>query len=273
METATVNGVTLEYEARGSGEPMLLIHGASVAETFVPILKEPALGRYRLISYHRRGYAGSGHPGRVTNFHEQAADAAALLGHLGVSKAHLVGHSYGGLTALRLALDSPALVATLSLLEPPMLATPLGARFVEGPLAPVLAAYQSGDKRGSADLFRDVVGGPSAARALDERIGTAARDQAARDADTLFGTEFPELEKGLFTEADAPRVQTPALSLAGERSDPLFRESHAMLLKWLRRVEGMEIPRAAHFLQVEEPRAVAEAIARFVAKHPLPNAC
>jgi pimeloyl-ACP methyl ester carboxylesterase len=269
METATVNGVKLEYEAQGSGEAMLLIHGASVAETFAPLLKEPALARYRLVRYHRRGYAGSGHPGRVTSFHEQAADAAALLGHLGVSKAHLVGHSYGGLTALRLALDSPARVATLSLLEPPMIATPLGTRFFEGPLAPVLAAYRSGDKRKSAELFRDAVGGPSAARALDERIGAGARDQAARDADTLFGTEFPELEKGLFTEADAPRVQPPALSLVGEKSDPFLRESHAMLLKWLPRVEGLEIPRAAHFLQVEEPRAVAEAIGRFVAKHPL----
>jgi len=268
METATVNGVKLEYEARGSGEPMLLIHGASAAETFVPLLKEPALGRYRLIRYHRRGYAGSGNPGRVTSFYEQAADAAALLGHLGFSKAHLVGHSYGGLTALRLALDSPALVATLSLLEPPMLATPVGARFFEGPLAPVLAAYRSGDKRKAAELFCDAVGGPNAARALDERVGVGARDQAASDAGTLFGTEFPEIEKGLFTEADAPRVQPPALSLVGEQSDPLFRESHAMLLKWLPRVEGLEIPRAAHFLQVEEPLAVAEATARFVAKHP-----
>src|SRR5438876_2537647 len=166
MENATVNGVQLEYEVRGEGEPLLLIHGASVAETFVPLMKEPALARFQLVRYHRRGYAGSGHPGRVTNFHEQAGDASALLGHLGVRKAHLVGHSYGGLVALRLALDSPALVATLSLLEPPMLATPLGRRFFEGPLGPVVAAYRSGDKRKSAELFRDAVGGPTASHAL-----------------------------------------------------------------------------------------------------------
>jgi pimeloyl-ACP methyl ester carboxylesterase len=55
MENATVNGVQLEYEVRGGGEPMLLIHGASVAETFVPLMKEPALARFRLIRYHRRG--------------------------------------------------------------------------------------------------------------------------------------------------------------------------------------------------------------------------
>jgi pimeloyl-ACP methyl ester carboxylesterase len=269
MENATVNGVQLEYEVRGDGEPMLLIHGASVAETFVPLMKEPALARFRLIRYHRRGYAGSARPGRVTNFYEQAADAAALLEHLGVAKAHVAGHSYGGLTALRLALDSPGRVHTLLLLEPPMLATSLGQAFFEGPAAPVVAAFRSGDKQRAADLFRDAVGGPNAARALEERLGPGARDQAARDADTLFGTEFPEVEKGLFAEADAPRIRVPALSVVGEKSDPLFRQSHPMLMQWLPDVEALEIPRAAHFLQVEEPRAVAEGLAAFAAKHPL----
>jgi pimeloyl-ACP methyl ester carboxylesterase len=269
MKTATVNGVKLEYEEAGGGESMLFIHGASVAETFAPLMKEPALARYGRIRYHRRGYGGSEHPGRTTNFHEQAADAAALVRHLGIASAHVVGHSYGGLTALRLALDSPSLVATLSLLEPPMLATSMGPQFVAGPLGPVLAAYTSGEKQKAADLFRDAVGGPSAARAIEERIGKGAREQAARDADTLFATEFAELEKGLFTEADAPKIQAPALSVVGEKSEPVFRESHVLLMKWLPQVRGLEIARSAHFVQVEEPRAVAEGIARFVADHPL----
>jgi pimeloyl-ACP methyl ester carboxylesterase len=269
METATVNGVKLEYEQSGSGEPMLFIHGASVAETFVPLMKEPALGRFRRIRYHRRGYGASEHPGRTTNFHEQAADAAALLRHLGIAKAHVVGHSYGGLTALRLALDSPPVVATLSLLEPPMLAMPIGQRFFEGPLGPVLAAYRSGDKQKATELFCDAVAGPNAVRILEERIGKGAREQAVRDADTLFGTEFVEIEKGLFVEADAPRIRVPALSIVGEKSHPLFRDSHVLLMKWLPRVEALEISRATHFVQVEEPRAVAEGIARFVTGHPI----
>ena len=269
METASVNGVQLEYEVRGSGEPMLLIHGASVAETFAPLMKEPALARFKLIRYHRRGYGGSGHPGRVTNFHEQAADAAALLDHLGVAEAHVAGHSYGGLTALCLALDSPAPVHTLLLLEPPMLATSIGEAFFAGPMAPVLAAFRGGDKQRAAELFRDAVGGPNAARALAERLGPGGAEQAARDADTLFATEFPEVQKGLFTEADAPRIRVPALSIVGEKSDALFRQSHPMLMKWLPNVEALEIPRAAHFLQVEEPAAVAQGMAAFAAKHPI----
>jgi len=269
MKTTRVNGIELEYDDTGSGEPVLFIHGASVAETFVPLVKEPALSGYRRIRYHRRGYGGSGHPGKTTNFFEQAADAAGLLRELGVAKAHVVGHSYGGLTALRVALDSPDAVATLSLLEPPMLAMPIGQTFFQGPLGPVLAAYKRGDKQAAVDLFCAAVGGANAARAIEEKIGTGARAQAARDADTLFATEFAELEKGLFVQADASRIGMPALSVVGEKSESLFRDSHELLMKWLPRVEGLEVPRAAHFIQVEEPRAVAEGIARFLAAHPI----
>jgi 3-oxoadipate enol-lactonase len=269
METASVNGVRIEYESLGSGEPMLFIHGALVAATFAPLVREPAIERCRRIRYHRRGYGGSGHPGRMTNFYEQPADAAALLAHLGVAKAHLVCHSYGGRVALRLALDSPATVATLSLLEPPMLSEPVGAAFFVEPLAPVVGAYQRGEKQRAAELFRDAVGGPNAARTLEERLGAEAGVQAVADADMVFGTDFPEIANGLFAAADAPHVRSPSLSLVGRESHPLFPESHAFLLARLAGVEGVVIPQATHFLQIEQPAAVAAAIAAFAAKHRL----
>ena len=59
METANLSGVTLEYEVRGSGEPVLLIGGAHIAASYLPLLSQPALAdRYRFIRYHKRGLAG-----------------------------------------------------------------------------------------------------------------------------------------------------------------------------------------------------------------------
>ena len=50
----------LEYEPHGEGEPVLLIHGSHVADSFLPLTREVVLAdRYRLIRYHRRGFAGS----------------------------------------------------------------------------------------------------------------------------------------------------------------------------------------------------------------------
>ena len=60
MQRANLNGANLEYDVRGTGEPLLLIHGSILADAFAPLLAEPTLGdHYRLISYHRRGFAGS----------------------------------------------------------------------------------------------------------------------------------------------------------------------------------------------------------------------
>ena len=85
MERARTEGAELEYEVSGTGEPVVFIHGAFIADIFRPLLAEPSLvGRYQLILYHRRGYAGSSHPSEPVSVARQAADCRALLRHLGV---------------------------------------------------------------------------------------------------------------------------------------------------------------------------------------------
>src|SRR5215204_696492 len=71
-----VAGGDLEYDMRGTGEPVLFIHGAILADAFAPLLTQPALADdYRLIAYHRRGFAGScRHLGPCT-IAQQTADA------------------------------------------------------------------------------------------------------------------------------------------------------------------------------------------------------
>ncbi len=61
MQSVKVNGAKLEYEAVGSGEPVLLISPV-LADGFLPLFEEPVLAdRYKLIRYHKRGWAGSTH--------------------------------------------------------------------------------------------------------------------------------------------------------------------------------------------------------------------
>ena len=116
MEIAKVNGVRLEYEVVGSGEPVLLISPV-LADGFLPLLSEPALADYQLIRYHKRGWVGSTHTSPPVSVEDHAADAAALLKHLGVPRAHVAGHSSGAAVAAQLALDHPTRVHTLILLD------------------------------------------------------------------------------------------------------------------------------------------------------------
>jgi len=127
MESAKFNGTVLEYDVRGAGEPLLLISTGPLADSFLPFLTDPALQtRHRVIAYHQRGQAGSPRdPGSATvTFEEHAADAAALLGHLDIPRAHVAGHSTGAVVALQLAVDRPAFVHSLVLLEPTLPAAP-----------------------------------------------------------------------------------------------------------------------------------------------------
>ncbi len=267
MEIANVNGVSLEFEAEGSGEPLLMIHGAAIAETFRPLMKEPALAKYRKIRVHRRGYAGSSRVSGSLSFPEHVADAVALLRHLGVSKTHVAGHSYGGLTSMRLALTEPSIVQSLVLIEPPLLARPTCQASFASVRDAVIAAYARGDKAGALQAFALGVGG---ARGLERSIATlgpGALAQGLADADTLFACEFPSLARGLYSDAEAPGLRMPALALVGGDSLPLFQEGHRVLLETLPNVEGAVIPDSEHFLLVEKPREIAQVMAKFLAKH------
>lgn len=87
MERVDIAGITLEYEVSESGEPMVLIHGALIADTFRPLLAEPSLtDRYQLIAYHRRGYGGSTHtPGPLCRRHRPGLPRRAGAGRTAVS--------------------------------------------------------------------------------------------------------------------------------------------------------------------------------------------
>jgi pimeloyl-ACP methyl ester carboxylesterase len=92
MEPADIDGITLEYEDSGTGEAVVFIHGAFIADAFRPMLGESRLANgYRLITYHRRGYGGSSRSAGPMTVESQAADCRALLRYLGMLPPHVVG--------------------------------------------------------------------------------------------------------------------------------------------------------------------------------------
>jgi 3-oxoadipate enol-lactonase len=115
MPLAAVNGLNLYYEETGSGPPLLLITGLS-GNTLGWAMLLPALAeRFRAIAFDNRGAGrSSAPPGRYTT-REMADDAAALLEHLGVERAHVIGFSLGGMIAQELALAHPERVDHLVL--------------------------------------------------------------------------------------------------------------------------------------------------------------
>jgi pimeloyl-ACP methyl ester carboxylesterase len=253
VQPVIVDELKLEYDDRSSGEPIVFIHGSVLADAFEPLLSEPELsGRYRLISYHRRGFAGSTHPNHPISMAEQAEDCRKLLRHLGVARAHVVGYSYGGLIALQLALDTPELVESLVLLEPPLLDVPSGAGFSNA-MASVLQQYESGNKSGAIDAFLRLVSGKAYRRWLDRTLPEAF-SQAVSDADTLFLQEWPALLGWSFGVAEARSFTHPVLAVLGADSAEvtmIFGEGRQKLREWLPLAERRALPRDARRADAE----------------------
>ena len=270
MEHAKVNGVELEYEVTGSGEPVLLISPV-VADGFRPLVSERALAaRYRLITYHKRGWAGSTRTPAPVSVADHAADAAALLDHLGVGRAHIAGHSSGAAVALQLALERPEIVHTLALLELSLLSVPSGVGFLQK-AGPAFEAYAAGQHEAALAIFMSAVSGLEweACRALlDERLPGAV-PQAIKDADTFFGIELPALGAWTFDAEQAAAIFQPVLSVLGTETEPLWVEVADRLRSWLPRVEDCSIAGAGHLLHMQRPEPVAQCMAAFLGRHPL----
>ena len=268
MQPARLDGVELKYHVVGAGEPVLLIHGSLIADTFVPLLAEPRIvGSYRLIAYHRRGYGGSSRATAPFTIRQQAADSRTLLQHLGIPRAHVVGHSYGGFIAIQLSLDAPELVASLALLEPPLVASvPSGPAFAKM-LESTQAMHQRGDRAGAIDAFLSEVMGPEYRPLLDKALPSGAFELAVADSDTCFRVEVEALQRWSFTAEDAARIRQPVLSVIGDESGPIFHETHSLLKQWIPSLEELAVPHANHALQYMNPSAVAEGLADFFDGH------
>jgi pimeloyl-ACP methyl ester carboxylesterase len=263
MEHAKVNGVELGYEVVGSGEPMLFIHGAHLADALLPLVTEPALERFQRIRYHRRGLGESTRPVEAgpTSVAVQAEDAVRLLDHLGVDRAHVAGHSGGGTIALELAAQHPTRVASLVLLEPALLSTPAGAAFARV-MAPLLERYEAGDAEGAVHGFLALVGDRNW-RAIIEQTVPGGIDQAVKDAATFFETELSG-PTWSFGPEQAAAITCPVLSVLGSRSSPLFVESRQLLHTWFPACQDADLPGTTHLLQMQAPGPVAAAIAAFL---------
>jgi pimeloyl-ACP methyl ester carboxylesterase len=270
MKRAQVNGVELEYEVVGSGEPVLLISPV-LADGFLPLLSEPVLAdRYQLIRYHKRGWVGSTHTTPPVTVATHAADAAALLHHLGVPRAHVAGHSSGGVVAAQLAIRSPEIVRTLILLEPLMVSVPSGEAVLQQ-VGPAFQAYGSGDHQGAWAMFLSAATGldwTPCRTVLEERIpGVVA--QAVKDADTLFGVELPATTQWAFGPEQADAIRCPVLSVLGSSTLPLFVEVDALLRSSLPNVEHCTIDGVGHLLHIQRSEPVAREIAEFLGRHPM----
>jgi len=116
MPKAKVGDVSLHYDVRGSGEPLLMIMGLGASSArWDPALVENLARSLKVITFDNRGAGRSDKPDVPYSIRMFADDAAGVLDSLGIARAHIFGVSMGGMIAQEFALTYPKRVATLTL--------------------------------------------------------------------------------------------------------------------------------------------------------------
>lgn len=116
---AAVNGLDMYYEIHGSGEPLILLHGGvGAVEMFGEVLPLLVEGR-QVIGVDLQAHGRTADIDRPMTFEAMADDVAALIEHLGLERADVMGYSLGGGVALQTAIRHPEVVRKLVLVSTP----------------------------------------------------------------------------------------------------------------------------------------------------------
>ncbi len=270
-----VNDIDLAYVEQGRGEPVIFVHGSLGDYRSWGAQLAPFSEQYRVVSYSRRYHWPNARPSDDGTYGvaQHVADLGALIEARGLAPAHLVGSSYGALTALTFAVGRPDLVRSLVLGEPPLL--PWLARLSEGPalveafitnaFRPAGQALRRGEAEAGVRLFLDGVFGAGAFDRLPPPVRGAMLDNApAMQAETTTPPEqyFPDLP----TE-DVRRLRLPTLLLQGEVSPAMFGRITDVLARSLPDAERAMIPASSHGMHSQNPTGYNAVVLAFLTKH------
>lgn len=251
MQFFTHDGFDLGYIDQGEGEPVLLIHGFAsthmvnwVSPGWVKTLTDAG---YRTIALDNRGHGVSSKSHDAADYYPNimAGDAAALLQHLGVSRAHVMGYSMGARIAAFLALQEPAVVATLVF-------GGLGIGMVDG----------VGDWDPIADAL--LAADPAQIPTARGKMFRAFADQTKSDRKALAACIATSRE--LLSEADMARITQPTLVAVGTKDD--IGGSPDELAALMPNAEAFAIEGRDHMLAVGD-RTFKKRVLDFLSEHRL----
>jgi pimeloyl-ACP methyl ester carboxylesterase len=257
MPTAVVEGRTIAWREAGHGAPALLLHcSLAHAGAFAPLMAR--LDGLAMRALDLPGHGGTGWDPSVGIQDQAVANARALLD----APAHLIGHSFGATVALRLGLEAPERVASLTLIEPvqyslvPPDAEPLRAE--RAAMAAVAAVGAAGDWHGAAVRFLGRWGGAGGLGAM-----TAAQAAYAVERMPIVLAAHDDLFGGLTAAALPPAA--PLLLVEGAASPPVVAAVAGVIRAAAPEVQRVVVAGAGHMVPITHPEPVSRAIGRFLA--------
>ncbi len=266
MPKIAVNGTQVSYTRAGSGAPMILLHSSASSKEQWDAVRHRLQDRFEVLAADLHGYGGAGDwrgPGQLT-LSDEAALVAALMDRCG-EPVHLVGHSYGGAVALRVALERPHQLCSLMLIEPVAFHLLRDSGPVEAELFREIADIATGVARSAADGSYD----DGMAHFIDFWNGAGTWARVRPETRATLGRHAATVAKDFratMNEQSLPAaygwINTPTQILCGARS-PLVAYAIADRLDSVLPNARLDIvAEAGHMMPTSHPEAVIAAITR-----------
>ncbi len=276
------DAISLAFDdPRGTGEPILFVHGFSHNGSVWSGIAESLPERWRPVSVDLRGHGRSPwSPSGAYHLRDYARDLPGVLDRLGIEAAHVVGHSLGGNVSTLFVADEPERVRSLSLVDTGPTLEAAGSAHVMGDVDDALRSYaavseyrsQLGQLHPQADVeLLDRLAASSLVRRLDGRFelaldpGVLGLDQpvcSSDDAETLR-----EIERTLWSSLES--LPCPLLVLRGGLS-AIFNEEVAcdMVARAPQPARFVTLPRAGHAIMLEDGPGLQAALVDYLGSLP-----
>jgi pimeloyl-ACP methyl ester carboxylesterase len=264
----TDDGVRLHVEESGEGTPILFVHEfAGDHRSWEAQVR--AFGRsYRCVTYAARGYPPSDVPEDVGAYSQDLAvsDAVAVLDHLGIDRAHVVGLSMGGFTSLHLALRYPDRTRSAVVAGVGYGAHPDVRESFRGEAEAIAAAFEAD---GAASFAARYAEGPARVqfqnkdrRGWEEFAGQLAEHSVVGSANTMRGVqrERPSLYD---LREELAEIGVPLLLLVGDEDEGCL-DANLMLKRTIPSAGLAVLPRTGHTSNLEEPELFNRLVGGFL---------
>lgn len=257
MPDIEVNGVTLYYEEKGTGEPPIVFIPGFGGSARTSLLTLPALSEHnRFIAIDIRGHGQSAGVTQGWTLSQLADDVFHIIRKLGLSRVVCMGGSMGGAIAMRLALDHPDAVDRLVLISSmPACGSTTPREIIENALT--LAGSRENSMKMTLSLFVRPISREIEARLDDFSLDTLLVDDAVRRTWLL--------EEAYFNwEADLDRIRMPVLVIYGDKDFICNAEAQHRMARLLPGAKEIVVPDTGHMMVYEAEDTVTEEILAFL---------
>jgi len=254
-EHVQVGALQIAFSREGSGEPLLLMHGAEASRHMFAALVPQLARHFTVIAYDQRDCGETEGPATPSTLEELASDAHLLVKALGFKRMHVFGSSFGGRVAQALALMHPQSVD----------------RLVLGSTWPLPRPYEElcPDAETLAQLRRQL---PGSARELAGWFFPEAFLQTRPELRDVFAHAVPANDRSqrrfatVATSLDSgvADIVAPTLVLAGELDRIVPASVTLAMAGRIRGAEGVLLPGVGHVTALQAPEVVASHLVRFL---------